>query len=85
MLPKTIYRFNTTNGIFHRTRTNSPKFIWNHKRPLIATAIRQEKAIKGGKWKGGNWKGGNETITVCRRHDSVHGKPYRLHSKNYLT
>ena len=28
-----------------------------------------------------NWKGGNETVTVCRRHDSVHGKPYRLHQK----
>ena len=28
-----------------------------------------------------NWKGGNETVTVCRRHDSVHGKSYRLHQK----
>ena len=22
-----------------------------------------------------NWKGGNETVTVCRRHDSVHENP----------
>ena len=28
-----------------------------------------------------NWKGGNETVTVCRGHDSVHGKSYRLHQK----
>ena len=28
-----------------------------------------------------NWKGGNETVTVCRWHDSVHGKSYRLHQK----
>ena len=26
-----------------------------------------------------NWKGGNETVMVCRCHDSVHRKPYRLH------
>ena len=28
-----------------------------------------------------NWKGGNETVTVCRWHDSVHRKPYRLQKK----
>ena len=28
-----------------------------------------------------NWKGGNETVTVCRWHDSVQGKSYRLHQK----
>ena len=28
-----------------------------------------------------NWKGGNETVTVCRWHDSIHGKSYRLHQK----
>ena len=26
-----------------------------------------------------NWKGGNKTVTVCRWHDSVHRKSYRLH------
>ena len=26
-----------------------------------------------------NWKGENDTVTVCRRHGSVHGKSYRLH------
>ena len=29
---------------------------------VLATAIRQEKAIKGHP----NWKGGNETVTVCK-------------------
>ena len=28
-----------------------------------------------------NWKGANETVTVCRWHDSVHRKSYRLHQK----
>ena len=28
-----------------------------------------------------DWKGGDETVTVCRWHDSVHGKSYRLHQK----
>ena len=28
-----------------------------------------------------NWQGGNETFTVCRWHNSVHGKSYRLHQK----
>ena len=44
---------------------------------VLATAIRQEKSNK----RHPNWKGGNETVTVCRRHDSVHGKSYRLHQK----
>ena len=30
-----------------------------------------------------NCKGGNKTVTVCRWHDSIHWKPYRLHKKNY--
>ena len=28
-----------------------------------------------------NWKGRNKTVIVCRWHDSVHGKSYRLHQK----
>ena len=28
-----------------------------------------------------NWKGGSKAVTVCRLHDSVHRKPYRLHQK----
>ena len=28
-----------------------------------------------------NWKGGTKAITVCRWHDSVHRKSYRLHQK----
>ena len=43
---------------------------------VLATAIRQEKAIKGIQIGKEEMK-----LTVCRRHDSVHGKPYRLHQK----
>ena len=28
-----------------------------------------------------NWKGGSKTVIVCRWHDSVHRKSYRLHQK----
>ena len=28
-----------------------------------------------------NWKGGNQTVIVCRWHDSVHRKSYKLHQK----
>ena len=28
-----------------------------------------------------NWKGGSKTVIVCRWHDNVHRKPYRLHQK----
>ena len=28
-----------------------------------------------------NWKGGSKTVIVCRSHDSVHRKSYRLHQK----
>ena len=28
-----------------------------------------------------NWKGGNETVIVCRWHDNVHRKSYRLYQK----
>ena len=28
-----------------------------------------------------NWKEGSKTVIVCRWHDSIHRKPYRLHQK----
>ena len=28
-----------------------------------------------------NWKEGSKTVIVCRLHDSIHRKPYRLHQK----
>ena len=36
--------------------------LFNIELEVLATAIRQEKAIK----KNPNWKGANETVTVCR-------------------
>ena len=31
--------YQNTNGIFHRTRTNNTKIVWNHKRLQTAKAI----------------------------------------------
>ena len=31
--------YQTTHDILHRTRTNNPKCIWNHKRPKTAKEI----------------------------------------------
>ena len=39
--------YQTTNGIFHRTRTKKLQFVWKHKRLQILKAILKEKQ---------NWK-----------------------------
>ena len=47
ILSKGIYRFNEIPikipMMYFRTKTNIQKFIWNHKRPHIATAILIKK------------------------------------------
>ena len=51
ILPKAIYRlcnpYQTTNGIFHRTRTNNFT-VWKYKRLRIAKAILRKKNGTGG-------------------------------------
>ena len=43
-----MHPYQTTNGIFHRTRTKISEYVWKHKIPRIAKAILRKKNWTGG-------------------------------------
>ena len=52
MLPKAIYRLNVISikipmAYFTKLEQIFQKFIWNHKRPLTATAKRKKNKVQG--------------------------------------
>ena len=59
-----------------RNKTGFPlsPFLFNIVLEVLAIARKRNKRHP-------NWKRGNKTVIVCRWHDSVHRKPYRLHQK----
>ena len=85
---KAIYETPTTkiilNGQKHRafplrsgTRQGCPLslLLFNIVLEVLAIAIRQENKRHP------NWKRENKSAIICRWHDSVHRKSYRLHQK----
>ena len=89
-ITKTIYERPTANIIFNgqKFKSFSTKIRNKTRMPAFTTSIQHSigspshnNQTRKRKKRHANSKGGNETVTVCRRHDSVHGKP----PKNYST
>ena len=56
-------------------------FLFNTVLEVLATVIQTRKRNK----RHPNWKEGSKALIVCRWHDSVHRKSYRLHWKTTQT